>query len=223
MRISSIFDEKIGKLMKICCTQCQSQTVRKNGSIHSGKQKYKCLACHKQFVEEPQNKIISDDIKERIRRSLLERVSLEGICRIFDVSMPWLLGFMEKTFQSLPEDLNATIIAENDEFEVAVLEGDEMWSFVGSKSNDQWLWLVMHSSTRQILAFHVGKRNKAAGEALMAKLPEELKKKPTFTQISSRFIMKLSHGRNIVLSAKNLGRQVTLKDLIARSDRDVQD
>ncbi|WP_158021841.1 IS1 family transposase [Candidatus Protochlamydia naegleriophila] len=164
----------------MCCTQCQSQTVRKNGSIHSGKQKYKCLACHKQFVEEPQNKIISDDIKERIRRSLLERVSLEGICRIFDVSMPWLLGFMEKTFQSLPEDLNATIIAENDEFEVAVLEGDEMWSFVGSKSNDQWLWLVMHSSTRQILAFHVGKRNKAAGEALIAKLPEGIKKKAHF-------------------------------------------
>ncbi|WP_420885361.1 transposase-like zinc-binding domain-containing protein [Candidatus Protochlamydia naegleriophila] len=56
--MSSIFDEKIGKLIKICCTQCQSQTVGKNGSIHSGKQKYKCLACHKEFVEEPQNKII---------------------------------------------------------------------------------------------------------------------------------------------------------------------
>jgi len=94
--------------------------------------------------------------------------------------MTWLLGFMETTFQSLPDDLNATILAENDEFEVAVLEGDEMWSFVRSKSNDQWLWLVMHSSTRQILAVHVGKRNKASGEALMAKLPEELKKKARF-------------------------------------------
>ena len=208
--------------MNISCSHCHSNTVRKNGSIHSGKQKYECLSCHRQFVEDPQNKIISDDIKERIRRSLLERVSLEGICRIFDVSMPWLLEFMEKTFQSLPDDLNATIIAENDEFEVAVLEGDEMWSFVGNKSNDQWLWLVMHSSTRQILAFHVGKRNKAAGEALMAKLPEELKKKPTFTQISSQFTMKLSHGRNIVPLAKNLGRQVTLRDLIVRLDRDVQ-
>ena len=209
--------------MNISCPYCQSGTVRKNGSIHSGKQKYECLACQKQFVEDPQNKIILDDIKERIRRSLLERVSLEGICRIFDVSMPWLLGFMEKIFQSLPEDLNANVIAENDEFEVAVLEGDEMWSFVGSKSNNQWLWLVMHSSTRQILAFHVGKRNKAAGEALMAKLPDELKKKPTFTQISSQFTTKLSHVRNIVPLAKNLGRPVTLKDLTVRLDKDVQD
>lgn len=209
--------------MNISCPHCRSNTVRKNGSIHTGKQKYECLSCNKQFVEDPQNKIVPDDTKERIRRSLLERVSLEGICRIFDVSMPWLLGFMEKTFQSLPDDLNATVIAENDEFEVAILEGDEMWSFVGSKDNDQWLWLVMHSATRQILAFHVGKRNKASGEALMAKLPDDLKKKPTFTQISSQFTMKLSHGHNTVLLAKNLGRQVTLKDLIARSDSDVQD
>lgn len=119
--------------MNIFCSHSQSSTIRKNGSIHSWKQKYECLSCHKQFVEDPQNKILPDDTKERIRRSLLERVSLEGICRIFDVSMPRLLGFMEKTFQSLPEDLNATIIAENNEFEVAVLEGDEMWIFVGSK------------------------------------------------------------------------------------------
>lgn len=209
--------------MNISCPHCYSNTVRKNGSIHSGKQKYECLCCRKQFIEDPQNKIIPDDTKERIRRSLLERVSLEGICRIFDVSMPWLLGFMEKTFQSLPEDLNATVIAENDEFEVAVLEGDEMWSFVGNKGNDQWLWLVMHSATRQILAFHIGKRNKASGEALMAKLPEELKKKPTFTQISSQFTTKLFHGNSIAPSAKNLGRQVTLKDLIARSDSDARD
>lgn len=208
--------------MNISCPHCQSHTIRKNGSIHSGKQKYECLACKKQFVENPQNKIIPDDIKERIRRSLLERVSLEGICRIFDVSMPWLLEFMEKTFQSLPDDLNATVISENDDFEVAVLEGDEMWSFVGSKRNDQWLWLVMHSSTRQILAFHVGKRNKAAAEALMAKLPDEFKKKPTFIQISSQFTTKLSHGHNIVPLAKNLGKQVTLKDLTARLDKDVQ-
>lgn len=57
---------------------------------------------------------------------MLERVSLEGICRIFEVSMPWLLWFMEKTFQSLPDDLNATILEENDELEEAILEADEM-------------------------------------------------------------------------------------------------
>jgi hypothetical protein len=104
-----------------------------------------------------------------------------------------------------------------------LLEADEQWSFVGNKKNDQWLWLVMHSTTRQILAFHVGKRNKASGEALMAKLPEDLKKKPTFIQINSQLTMKLSSGNNTAQSVKNLGRQATLKDLTARLDSDVQD
>jgi len=66
-----------------------------------------CFLLIEQFAENPQNKIIPEGTRERIRRSLLERVSLEGICRIFDISMPWLLGFMEKTFQSLPENLGS--------------------------------------------------------------------------------------------------------------------
>ena len=94
---------------------------------------------------------------------------------------------------------------------------------MGSKDNDQWLWLVMHLATRQILAFHVGKRNKASGETLMKKLPDDLKKKPTFIQINSQLIMKLSHGHNTAQLAKNLEKQVTLRDLIVRSDSDAQD
>ena len=208
--------------MTIQCPHCQSLTVRKNGSIHNGKQKYQCMNCSKQFVENPQNKVISADIRERVRRSLVERVSLEGICRIFDVSLPWLLGLMQEIVQALPDDLNATVIEENEEFEVVVLEADEQWGFVQSKKNDQWLWLVMHSKTRQILAFHVGKRDKVAGEALMAKLPVDLKKKPSFTQINSQLITTLSIGSSTVLSGKNLGRQVILKDLTAQYDNDVQ-
>ena len=206
--------------MDISCPHCHSNTIRKNGSIHTGKQKYECITCRKQFVENPQNKIIPEDAKERIRRSLLERVSLEGICPIFDVSMPWLLEFMESTVQPLPEDLNATVVTENEEFEVLVLEADELWSFVGRKENEQWLWLILHSATRQILPFHVGKRTKASGEALMAKLPVELKKKPTFIQTSSQLITKLSPGSNIPQSVRSLGRQALLRDFTARSDSD---
>lgn len=209
--------------MNIACPHCQCLAVRKNGSTHNGKQKYQCLSCLRQFVENPQNKVIPPETRERIRRSLVERVSLEGICRIFDVSLPWLLEFMQQTFAQLPDDLTATVLEENSEFEVVVLEADEMWSFVGNKKNDQWLWLVIHSKTRQILAFHVGKRNKVSGEALMKKLPESLKKKPTFTQISSQLTTKLSHGGNTAQLAKSQERQVILRDLTAPSDNDVLD
>ena len=90
--------------------KCQSGVIKKNGTIHNGKQKYECLSCHRQFVENPENKVVSDDTKERIRRALLERVSLEGLCRIFDVSMPWLLQFMEKIYEELPPIISVELI-----------------------------------------------------------------------------------------------------------------
>ena len=147
--------------MPLKCPKCQSNVIKKNGTIHNGKQKYECLSCHRQFVENPENKVVSDDTKERIRRALLERVSLEGLCRIFDVSLPWLLQFIEKTYEEL------TFIT---------TQIDEMWSYVGNKQNQQWLWMVIDVKSRQILALHIGDRSKSSGEILMKKLPEELKK-----------------------------------------------
>ncbi len=209
--------------MSLCCPHCKSSVITKNGRIHNGKQKFICLSCRSQFVESPQNKIISEDVRERVRRSLIERVSLEGICRIFDISMPWLLEYMQTVFKSLPEDLNADIAVENEDLMVVCLQVDEMWSYVGNKKNQQWLWLVMDAKTRQILAFQVGDRSKQTGESLMAKVPQEIKKKPCFTQTSSQLTTKLSHGNSINPLGKSLGRQIILRDLTALYDNDAQD
>jgi len=152
------------------CPRCNSTTIKKNGHIHNGKQNHRCLSCGRQFVIDPQKKIINEETKSRIRKALLERVSLEGVCRIFDVSMPWLLKFMNEIIEDLPDNLNADIIG-NEDLKVAILELDEQWSYVEKKKNPVWLWLVFHSETRQVLAMHVGKRNKHSAECLLAKLP----------------------------------------------------
>ena len=75
----------------------------------------------------------------------------------------------------MPENLNTTV-TNTEEFEVAVTELDEQWSYVGSKNNQQWLWLAFHSPTRQVLAMHVGKRTRKDAKCLRGKLPEDLKK-----------------------------------------------
>ena len=163
--------------MEYKCPSCASLLVKKNGHIHNGKQNHRCLACHRQFVLQPDQKIIDDHTKALIRRTWLERVSLEGVYRIFNVSMPYLLGFIDEVVATLPEDLNAQVIREDDDM-VVLLEADEQWSYVGSKDNPQWLWFVMHSKTRQIVAIQVGARNKETAERLFAKLPDPLKKSP---------------------------------------------
>lgn len=209
--------------MSLTCPSCSSDCIKKNGHIHNGKQNHRCLSCGRQFVEKREQKILSEEKKEEIQQALLERVSLSGICRIFKVSMTWLLEFMEGIFRRLPDHLNVTYIAKNEELEVAILEMDEQYGYVGNKKNDQWLWLAFHSKTRQVIAFHVGKRTKASGLALLEKLPEDLKKKPSFTQINSMFTTTLSLGRNIDQLEKNLEKRVILKDLIALLDKESQD
>ena len=37
-------------------------------------------------------------------------------------------------------------------------ELDEMWSFVGNKSNQRWLWLAIDHDSRKIIAFTFGRR-----------------------------------------------------------------
>ena len=199
--------------MECKCPSCTSTLVKRNGRTHNGKQNYRCLACDRQFVLDPTQKIIEESIKSLIRKTLLERVSLEGVCRIFEVSMPWLLAFIDSLISELPEDLNAEVVAEDDKIEVVLLEADELWSYVGSKDNPQWLWLVMHSRTRQVVAMQVGPRNKATAEKLFFKLPEALKKKPFTILTTSLCTMRPFPGCSMNQSEKSLVKHLTLKDL----------
>ena len=94
------------------------------------------------------------------------------------MSMPWLLEFIDGVIQEIPQDLNAEVVQEDDEVKVIVFEADELWSYVGTKKNPEWLWLIMHSRTRQVVAMEVGPRDKKTAERLFFKLPEPLKKSP---------------------------------------------
>lgn len=203
--------------MKIICPSCNSALIKKNGHIASGKQNHQCLECKRQFVSDSEQKIVSQETRALVKKTLLERVSLNGITRIFDVSMPWLLDFMTHTFDELPDDLCANVsICEVSDVEIAEFEADELWSFVSSKKNRQWLWLAIHRPTKQIIAMHVGQRNQRDAEIFFDKFPAELKKNELFSLISLTLISKQSQHNNMPPALKVQVRQTILSDLIAR-------
>jgi hypothetical protein len=51
------------------------------------------------------------------------------------------------------------------------VEADEMWRFVGNKDNKQWIWIAIDIHTRQVIAVHVGSRDKDAARELWQKIP----------------------------------------------------
>ncbi|TAE53982.1 MAG: hypothetical protein EAZ88_10350 [Oscillatoriales cyanobacterium] len=48
---------------------------------------------------------------------------------------------------------------------------DELWSFVDSKGNQQWVWLALDAETREIVGVHIGDRSAASASALWDSIP----------------------------------------------------
>jgi transposase-like protein len=83
--------------------------VVKNGKIHNGKQNFKCRACGRQFVRNPQNKVIDPATKALIDKLLLEKIPLAGIARVVGVSEPWLQSYVNEKYQNVPRQVTVRV------------------------------------------------------------------------------------------------------------------
>ena len=90
------------------CPNCHSENVVKNGFIHNGKQNHRCNECGRQFVEDPQNKVISAATKVLIDKLLLEKIPMAGIARVAEVSEPWLQGYVNEKYASVPRQVKVS-------------------------------------------------------------------------------------------------------------------
>jgi insertion element IS1 protein InsB len=84
------------------CPRCKSPKYKKNRHIYTGKQNHQCKNCGRQFVQGFAQYRISDDTRALIKRLLVERISLRGICRAAGAGLKWLLGFLVQCVEALP-------------------------------------------------------------------------------------------------------------------------
>ena len=161
--------------MRDCCPSCQSKAFVKNGITPQGAQSHLCKECGRQFVLDPQERMIPQSTKKLIERLLLERLSLEGICRVTGVSMKCLLAYLSELYQQVLDDLGVEIPSDIEGVMLLRVEADELWSFVGSKKNRQWVWLALDITTRQVIALHIGGRGRLDAKMFWENIPEEFK------------------------------------------------
>ena len=104
---------------------------------------------------------MAEDKRGLIERLLVERISLQGICRAVGVTLKWLLGFLVQCFEALPDHLHVQPVSCTRDVLIQRLEVEaaELASFVQKKANKQWVWIAMDAKTRQIIAFHVDDRS----------------------------------------------------------------
>lgn len=149
------------------CPHCQSDQTVKNGTIHNGKPKYLCKTCGRQFVDDPQDRRISEETKALIDRLLLERISLAGIARAVGVSERWLQTYVNEKYAAQPRQVQVTPKKKGR----LTIECDELWSFVGNKDNKQWIWIALDRETREIVGVAIGARDEATARQLWESLP----------------------------------------------------
>ena len=80
--------------MREGCPQCGSQRYKKNGHIHNDKQNHQGKECERQFVGHVDQHLISEEQCALVERSLLERISLRGMCRAVGVGLKGLVAFL---------------------------------------------------------------------------------------------------------------------------------
>lgn len=164
----------------LSCPRCGLSHTKKNGHTHYRKQNYRCKGCGRQFVRDSQR--VGADTRALVKRLLLERLSLRGVCRVAGVSLTWLLQFIAALYEQLPDDLCVAPVAPDRHIGLLRLEAevDELWSFVGRRADKQWLWLAFDKESRQVLAFFVGDRSRESARELWRRLPAPYRERATF-------------------------------------------
>ena len=147
------------------CPACNSKYIIKNGFIHNGKQKYARKDCGRQFIDNPQNKSIPQHLLDMLDKLLLEKIQIAGISKVTGISEPWLQRYINRKYERVPHAIDRSKKG------YLTVECDEMWSFVETKSNKQWIWLAIDSDSREIVVMHVGNRDRTGAKALWNSLP----------------------------------------------------
>jgi len=93
-----------------------------------------------------------------------------------------LLDFIAEVYAESPDDLNVKVCQARGVVQLLRLEAeaDEMWSFVVSKRNKQWIWIALDGATKQIIAFYVGDRSASSARELWRRIPQVYRDHATF-------------------------------------------
>lgn len=91
------------------CPKCEGEEIVKNGSIHTGAQKYRCKECGRQFIANLQPHRISEATRILVDQSLAERLSLAALVRLTGVSKRWLQYYVNAHYTSQAQRAVVTV------------------------------------------------------------------------------------------------------------------
>jgi IS1 family transposase/transposase-like protein len=164
-------------LEPIKCPSCGGIDVGKHGKTTNGKQRFLCKESdceEKTFIRDYSEKGRLPEVKRKIIEMAVNGSGIRETARVLDISTATVINELKKKEPELqsvnqaildihsPEQIVVDIIKIDENHEVndqeIEVEMDEMWSYVGSKANQRWLWHAIDRATGDVLAYVFGRR-----------------------------------------------------------------
>jgi IS1 family transposase/transposase-like protein len=159
----------------VLCPCCKGDNVVKRGKTENDKQRYLCLestCVRKTFILDYAYRGYWPAVKEQIVDMAVNGSGIRDTARVLKISPGTVIHEIKKQEACL-EPVNRALLASLNADDVWVgiqrvddAELDEMWSFVGNKGNQRWLWHAIDHATGKVLAYVFGDRKDAVFLAL---------------------------------------------------------
>ena len=166
-------------LIPVRCPYCDHDQVVKRGKTENNKQRYLCQqpSCSaKTFILDYTYQGYLPEVKNKIIDMALNGSGIRDTARVLEISPTTVISELKKKELCL-ESVNRAVLERLNSNQVIVdiqkvddAELDEMWSYVGSKENQRWLWHAIDHGSGEILAYTFGDRKDAVFLELKALL-----------------------------------------------------
>jgi IS1 family transposase/transposase-like protein len=154
-------------LIPVLCPCCKKDKVIKRGKTPDGKQRYQCIdpnCVQKTFILDYSHLGWLPEIKEQIINMAMNGSGIRDTARVLNISPVTVINELKKKEPGL-ESINRRLLEALNPDDVLVdiqrvesAELDEMWSYVGNKDNQRWLWHAIDHNTGKVLAYVFGDR-----------------------------------------------------------------
>jgi IS1 family transposase/transposase-like protein len=161
-------------LIPVCCPHCgRHENVVKRGKTEKDKQRYLCqhADCPVQtFLLDYDDQGCVPEVKRKILNMAVNGSGIRDTARVLNVSPSTVINELKKTESAL-ESVNRAVLESLNPSDILVriqkveegqeAELDEMWSYVGSKENQRWLWHAIDHHSGKVLAYVFGNHEDA--------------------------------------------------------------
>ena len=144
------------------CPHCHSDIIIRNGKKRNGPQNYLCKICKKQFISDHERTYQGSipRISTEIKNLFVRGNGVRDISATLKVSISKVLN----TLTSSHYEINPK------RKHYDALEVDELWTYVGRKTNKKWLIYAYHRESGEIVAYVWGKRDTKTAAKLRKRL-----------------------------------------------------